>query len=187
MRVETLFFLDKKKSGLSSMEYLGLAMTEAGNEFGPDTAYGIEISMFNICLTNVAYCINIFLNNNLCFLGSALIKVGNIQQTLGLNQREFIKSANDCFVNPMNKYLETDMKTVVKERSLLEKRRQINLIIFTLYCLLTNNCTICRLDLDACKTRVRKTRMLATTKVKVYYTAVLYLNFKLTKIIKANG
>ncbi|XP_015375068.1 PREDICTED: endophilin-B1 isoform X2 [Diuraphis noxia] len=116
MRVENLFFLDKKKSGLSSSEYLGIAMTEAGNDFGPDTAYG-----------------------------SALIKVGNIQQTLGLNQREFIKSANDCFVNPMNKYLETDMKTVVKERSLLEKRR---------------------LDLDACKTRVRKTRMLATTKVK---------------------
>ncbi|XP_050425583.1 endophilin-B1 isoform X2 [Adelges cooleyi] len=116
MRVENLFFLDKKKSGLSSLEYLGLAMTEAGNEFGPDTAYG-----------------------------SALIKVGNIQQTLGLNQREFVKSANDCFVNPMNKYLETDMKTVVKERSLMEKRR---------------------LDLDACKTRVRKVRMLATTKDK---------------------
>ncbi|KAE9528547.1 hypothetical protein AGLY_012118 [Aphis glycines] len=99
MRVENLFFLDKKKSGLSSSEYLGIAMTEAGNDFGPDTAYG-----------------------------SALIKVGNIQQTLGLNQREFIKSANDCFVNPMNKYLETDMKTVVKERSLLEKRRQIHII-----------------------------------------------------------
>lgn len=58
-----------------------------------------------------------------CISGSALIKVGNIQQTLGLNQREFIKSTNDCFVSPMNKYLETDMKTVVKERSLLEKRR----------------------------------------------------------------
>lgn len=40
MRVENLFFLDKKKSGLSSLEYLGLAMTEAGNDFGPDTAYG---------------------------------------------------------------------------------------------------------------------------------------------------
>lgn len=64
----------------------------------------------------------------LCILGSALIKVGYVQQTLGLNQRDFIKSANDCFVNPMNKYLETDMKTVVKERSLLEKRRQISII-----------------------------------------------------------
>jgi len=40
MRVENLFFLDKKKSGLSSSEYLGIAMTEAGNDFGPDTAYG---------------------------------------------------------------------------------------------------------------------------------------------------
>lgn len=40
MRVENLFFLDKKKCGLSSLEYLGLAMTEAGNDFGPDTAYG---------------------------------------------------------------------------------------------------------------------------------------------------
>lgn len=112
-------------------------------------------------------------------LGSALIKVGNIQQTLGLNQREFIKSANDCFVNPMNKYLETDMKTVVKERSLLEKRRQIH-IINNCYAWmpvkLTNYYIIYRLDLDACKTRVRKTRMLATTKVKVYYIVNLYLN-----------
>lgn len=40
MRVENLFFLDKKKAGLSGLEYLGLAMTEAGNDFGPDTAYG---------------------------------------------------------------------------------------------------------------------------------------------------
>ncbi|XP_050529325.1 endophilin-B1 isoform X2 [Daktulosphaira vitifoliae] len=116
MRVENLFFLDKKKSELSSLEYLGLAMTEAGNNFGPDTAYG-----------------------------SALIKVGNAQQSLGLNQREFVRSAYDCFINPMNKYLETDMKTIVKERSLLEKRR---------------------LDLDACKTRMRKVRMLSTTKDK---------------------
>lgn len=114
MRVENLFFLDKKKSGLSSSEYLGIAMTEAGNDFGPDTAYGKVLFLNKKCV------FNIWLT-----LGSALIKVGNIQQTLGLNQREFIKSANDCFVNPMNKYLETDMKTVVKERSLLEKRRQI--------------------------------------------------------------
>lgn len=46
MRVENLFFLDKKKSGLSSLEYLGLAMAEAGNEFGPDTAYGKEFYRF---------------------------------------------------------------------------------------------------------------------------------------------
>jgi len=41
---------------------------------------------------------------------------------------------------------------------------------------LTNYYIIYRLDLDACKTRVRKTRMLATTKVKVYYIVDLYLN-----------
>lgn len=46
MRVENLFFLDKKKSGLSSLEYLGLTMTEAGNDFGPDTAYGNENKIF---------------------------------------------------------------------------------------------------------------------------------------------
>lgn len=45
MRVENLFFLDKKKSGLSSLEYLGLAMTEAGNDFGPNTAYGNESTL----------------------------------------------------------------------------------------------------------------------------------------------
>lgn len=43
MRVENLFFLDKKKSGLSSLEYLGLAMTEAGNDFGSNTPYGKKL------------------------------------------------------------------------------------------------------------------------------------------------
>lgn len=48
MRVENLFFLDKKKSGLSSSEYLGIAMTEAGNDFGPDTAYGRVFFFFKL-------------------------------------------------------------------------------------------------------------------------------------------
>jgi len=57
MRVENLFFLDKKKSGLSSSEYLGIAMTEAGNDFGPDTAYGKVIFLINIIFSQ--YLMNI--------------------------------------------------------------------------------------------------------------------------------
>lgn len=40
---------------------------------------------------------------------------------------------------------------------------------------LINYYIIYRLDLDACKTRVRKTKMLATTKNKVFYIIVLCL------------
>lgn len=107
--------IDKKRPNrLSNLEYLGLDMIEAGNEFGPGTSYG-----------------------------SALIKVGQCEQRLGAIEREFINNANQCFVGPLQKFLEGEMKTISKERSILQTKR---------------------LDLDACKNRVRKARhMLGTT------------------------
>ncbi|XP_063234820.1 endophilin-B1 isoform X2 [Bacillus rossius redtenbacheri] len=110
-RVEDFLFdkIDKKRPNrLSNLEYLGLDMIEGGNEFGPGTAYG-----------------------------SALIKVGQCQQRLGQTERDFIVSASQCFAQPLRKFLDGEMKTILKERSILESKR---------------------LDLDACKNRLRKAR-----------------------------
>ncbi|XP_067001892.1 endophilin-B1 isoform X2 [Anabrus simplex] len=110
-RVEDYLFekIDKKRPNrLSNLEYLGLDMIEAGNDFGPGTAYG-----------------------------SALIKVGQCEQRLGQSERDFIGAASHCYIQPLRKFLDGEMKTIVKERSLLESKR---------------------LDLDACKNRLRKAR-----------------------------
>ncbi|KAL1457755.1 hypothetical protein WDU94_007949 [Cyamophila willieti] len=115
-RVEDFLFekIEKKKpSRLSNLEYLGLDMTEAGNAFGPGTTYG-----------------------------TALIKVGQYEQKLGTAEREFVNNAHVAFVQPLQKFLDGEMKTIVKERSLLESKR---------------------LDLDSCKNRVRKARGLLGT------------------------
>ncbi|KAE8742672.1 hypothetical protein FOCC_FOCC011801 [Frankliniella occidentalis] len=118
-RVEDFLFdkIEKKRPNrLSNLEYLGLDMIDAGNEFGPGTAYG-----------------------------SALLKVGQCEQKLGTTERDFIASANHSIVAPFRKFLEGEMKTIVRERGLLETKR---------------------LDLDACKNRVRKARSMLGTQNK---------------------
>ncbi|KAL3281950.1 hypothetical protein HHI36_005153 [Cryptolaemus montrouzieri] len=110
-RIEDFIYekIEKKKpSRLSNLEYLGLDMVEGGNVFGPGTAYG-----------------------------STLIKVGQYEQKLGQVERDFIASSGMCFTQPLRKFLDTEVKTILKEKSLLENKR---------------------LDLDACKNRVRKAR-----------------------------
>ncbi|XP_043523661.1 endophilin-B1 isoform X1 [Frieseomelitta varia] len=110
-RIEDFFYekIDKKRPNrLSNLEYVGLDMIEAGNDFGPGIAYG-----------------------------SALNKVGQCQQKLGQIERNFIKDSAICYIQPLRKFLEGEMKTVTKEMSILETKR---------------------LDLDACKNRVRKAR-----------------------------
>ncbi|XP_028128488.1 endophilin-B1 isoform X4 [Diabrotica virgifera virgifera] len=110
-RVEDYIYekIEKQRpSRLSNLEYLGVDMVEAGNALGPGTAYG-----------------------------SSLIKVGQWEQKLGQTERDFIGSAGMCFTQPLRKFLETEMKTIIKEKNLLEVKR---------------------LDLDACKNRVRKAR-----------------------------
>ncbi|KAL1124709.1 hypothetical protein AAG570_001333 [Ranatra chinensis] len=110
-RVEDFLYekIEKKKPNrLSNLEYLAQDMIEAGNEYGPGTPYG-----------------------------STLIKVGQCEQRLGQIEREFITNANQCFLVPLRKYLDGEMKTITTERGVLESKR---------------------LDLDACKNRVRKAR-----------------------------
>ncbi|CAH1098773.1 unnamed protein product [Psylliodes chrysocephalus] len=110
-RVEDFIYekIEKKRpSRLTNLEYLGVDFVEAGNALGPGTVYG-----------------------------SSLIKVGQWEQKLGQTERDFIGSAGMCFTQPLKKFLETEMKTILKEKNLLELKR---------------------LDLDACKNRVRKAR-----------------------------
>lgn len=118
-RVEDYIFekIEKQKSKrLSNLEYLGLDMIEGGGEFGQDGAYG-----------------------------SALIKVGQAEQKLGSCERDFIGSAGMCFIQPLKKFLEGEMKTITKEKGILESKR---------------------LDLDACKNRVRKARSMLGQQTK---------------------
>ncbi|KAL7635307.1 UNVERIFIED_CONTAM: hypothetical protein RMT77_014374 [Armadillidium vulgare] len=108
-RVEDMLFekIEKRRPNrLSNLEYLGLDMVQAGNEFGPGTAYG-----------------------------SALLKVGGAEQRLGLSEREFVSNSLEGFVQPIHKFLDTEIKTIARERRVLDTKR---------------------LDLDACKSRLRK-------------------------------
>ncbi|XP_035786178.1 endophilin-B2-like isoform X2 [Anopheles albimanus] len=118
-RVEDFIFekIEKQKpKRLSNLEYLGLDMIEAGGEFGQDGPYG-----------------------------SALIKVGQAQQKLGSCERDFIGSAGMCFIQPLKKFLDGEMKTITKEKGILESKR---------------------LDLDACKNRARKARSMIGQQTK---------------------
>lgn len=69
--------------------------------------------------------------------GCTLIKVGESEQKLGQCERDFIGSAGLCFVQPLKKFLDGEMRTIGKEKAVLESKR---------------------LDLDACKNRAKKAR-----------------------------
>ncbi|XP_043102110.1 endophilin-B2-like [Puntigrus tetrazona] len=69
--------------------------------------------------------------------GSTLIKVGDCQRRLGGAEREFLQSSSISFLTPLRNFLEGDWRTISRERRLLENRR---------------------LDLDACKARLKKAR-----------------------------
>lgn len=103
---------DNKKERMRNLELLGADMIDAGIEFGPNTVYG-----------------------------NALIKVGKAEQNLGITERDFVTNAYRSFVQPLKKFLEEDMRTITKERKILETKR---------------------LDLDAAKNRLRKAKTMET-------------------------
>ncbi|XP_021945184.1 endophilin-B1-like [Folsomia candida] len=109
--------IDKKRPPrMSNMEVLGQGMLEAGNDFGPTAAYG-----------------------------SMLIKVGTSELKLGQTEREFINVAVDSFVDPLNRFLDNEVKNATKERKTLEMKR---------------------LDLDAAKNKLRKARSMSSMPTK---------------------
>ncbi|XP_020786224.1 endophilin-B1a [Boleophthalmus pectinirostris] len=87
--------LEKKApTRLNNHELLGQSMIEAGNEFGPGTAYG-----------------------------NALIKCGETEKQIGGAERELIQSSAINFLTPFRNFLEGDFKTILKERKLLQVKR----------------------------------------------------------------
>ncbi|XP_022069016.1 endophilin-B2 isoform X4 [Acanthochromis polyacanthus] len=70
--------------------------------------------------------------------GSTLIKVGECERRLGAAEREFLQTSAISFLTPLRNFLEGDWRTISKERRLLENLR---------------------LDLDACKTRLKKAKL----------------------------
>ncbi|TKR81002.1 hypothetical protein L596_014954 [Steinernema carpocapsae] len=114
VRMEEVFYekLELKKEGgrVSNLEHLGQSMTDAGNEFGSGTPYG-----------------------------NALLKVANAEFKLGTCEREFINSSAANTLQPIRRFLEGDMRTIQKERKILNSKR---------------------LDLDACKNRLKKAKSL---------------------------
>ena len=96
-RVEDFIFdkIEKTKpQRMSNLEHLALDMIEAGGDFGQDLEYG-----------------------------QALIKVGQAEQKLGQCERDFIASSGICFTQPLRKFLDGEMKTITKERAVLETKR----------------------------------------------------------------
>lgn len=90
--------------------------------------------------------------------GSALTKVGQAEQKLGQCERDLIGSSHAHFIQPLRRFLEGEMKTITKERGILESKR---------------------LDLDACKNKVRKARSMLgqQTVIFFYVPAIVQLYF----------
>jgi len=71
--------------------------------------------------------------------GSSLLKTGKTLLKLGQAQHSFLVASSENFLLPLANFLDGDCRTIQKERKLLEKKR---------------------LDLDACKSRVKKAKSL---------------------------
>uniref|UniRef100_A0A8C5R662 Endophilin-B1 n=1 Tax=Leptobrachium leishanense TaxID=445787 RepID=A0A8C5R662_9ANUR len=96
-RIEEFVYekLDRKApSRLNNQEQLAQYMIDAGNDFGPGTAYG-----------------------------NALVKCGETQRRIGGAHRELIQTAAINFLTPLRNFIEGDYKTMAKEKKLLQNKR----------------------------------------------------------------
>ncbi|KAM8931008.1 endophilin-B1 isoform 2-T2 [Pelodytes ibericus] len=84
----------KAPSRMNNQEQLGQYMIDAGNEFGPGTAYG-----------------------------NALIKSGETERRIGGAHRELVQTGAINFLTPLRNFIEGDYKTMVKEKKLLQNKR----------------------------------------------------------------
>ncbi|XP_040216021.1 endophilin-B1 isoform X2 [Rana temporaria] len=84
----------KAPSRLNNQEQLAQYLIDAGNDFGPGTAYG-----------------------------NALIKCGETQRRIGGAHRELVQTGAINFLTPLRNFIEGDYKTISKERKLLQNKR----------------------------------------------------------------
>jgi endophilin-B len=81
--------------------------------------------------------------------------VGEAEKKLGYAEKEFIQKASESFAQPLKSFLEGQMKIIQKEKKTLETRR---------------------LDLDACKNKVKKHN---ENKTKIEVLKLRNLNLKI--------
>ncbi|XP_077309092.1 endophilin-B1 isoform X1 [Lithobates pipiens] len=84
----------KAPSRLNNQEQLAQYLIDAGNDFGPGTAYG-----------------------------NALINCGETQRRIGGAHRELVQTGAINFLTPLRNFIEGDYKTISKERKLLQNKR----------------------------------------------------------------
>ncbi|KAL6724387.1 hypothetical protein Aduo_019281 [Ancylostoma duodenale] len=158
IRMEEVFYekleLKKDHAGrMNNLELLAQAMSDAGEEFGSTTPYGqsMDFEVEREIFTE-RFPFKMFLEKSIerfgegrlllpqMFFyegGSALVKIAQTEQKLGQAEKEFVTSSASQTLLPIRRFLEGDMKTIQKERKVLNGKR---------------------LDLDACKSRLRKAK-----------------------------
>ncbi|CAB4023644.1 endophilin-B1-like isoform X3 [Paramuricea clavata] len=109
-------FDGRKKERQTNYELLGQCMFDAGNELGPGTAYG-----------------------------GSLVECGKSLRKIGQAERDLLEKTVSRFMNPLENFLETDIKTIMKEKRVLLAKR---------------------LDLDASRTRLKKAENQSPEKVQ---------------------
>ncbi|KAM7392119.1 hypothetical protein PAMP_022752 [Pampus punctatissimus] len=169
-RIEEFLYekLDRKApSRITNAELLGQYMQDAAKEFGPGTPYeqfdrrSYPPALISSQQEKVAELLSVGFQESTapeCVLwkaqrqqvkelhteepleaaGGTLIQVGECERRLGAAEREFIQMSAISFLTPLRNFLEGDWRTITKERRLLENLR---------------------LDLDVCKTRLKKAKM----------------------------
>lgn len=61
------------------------------------------------------------------------MKVGGAEQRVGLAERDFVGCTVADFMEPLQKYLDSDMKAIARERRLLDNKRLVRYIGY-IYC-----------------------------------------------------
>lgn len=92
---------------------------------------------------------------NQSYLGSALIKVSHTEQKLGQAEREFVNQTASTTLLPIKRFLEGDMRTI---QVLWEEDSCLTVAIQKERKVLNSK----RLDLDACKSRLKKAKNVET-------------------------
>lgn len=98
--------IDRRVTKPNNLELLGQCFEESGQEIGLNHQYG-----------------------------NLLVKIGDAEKNLGASEKEFVNQSSECFVQPLKTFLEGQMKTIQREKKVLESKR---------------------LELDACKAKLRK-------------------------------
>ncbi len=96
--------LDRKAPKPNNLEILGQCLIDAGHEIG---------SLYQYCKKNSfvfsSKRMRLYLS---LIVANILLKVGEAEKRLGLNEKEFVNKSSDCLLQPLKSFLEGQMKTI---------------------------------------------------------------------------